>query len=126
MSCNIYWEDNGFVAEFYGEVTGSEYVDANRQFLHDSRYYSANYYIWDMSGVTKIKSSDEANLDVAAENLGAAISGKRILKGVHIAKKESPAYEVNLEYVEFLNSAKTPWQLQIFDNIVEARKSISS
>lgn len=117
------WEESGFLAQFTDPTDFGEVQQANLQFFSDERSDSCRYAIFDFSGVSSLHISASDLEGIAASDLGASFSIKR-LKVALIAESGS-VRKLCEKYISIKRENKSPWVYVIFDDLDSARIWIS-
>jgi hypothetical protein len=78
MSYAITWEPKGAVKRFFGKVTGSELIQGVVEIQRDVRFDSMRWVINDLLEVTEISCTTADIEQIAAMDIGAALTNKYI------------------------------------------------
>lgn len=113
------WEDRAVCWEFFGEVTLDEVNQADDEMFSDPRFDRLRYYLWDGTRVERFVGSEKEVMYTVATNLGAAQTVKHI-KGALVATLPSLRENIT-RYIDISRSAKSTWELRLFDNLEAAR-----
>lgn len=118
------WEDQGFFAEFSGEVSSWEIEAVNEEFTGNPSFDTVRFALWDMSRITRLTISDGEVETAAATDKGASII-RRSLRGA-IVVPEGHVRERVEHYLSVSSDLENSWDTRLFDDIGSALRWLSS
>ncbi len=124
MPHRIRWEDEGFFAEFSGEVSSWEIDAVNEAFTGDPRFDTVRFALWDMSGIVRLTISDGEIETAAATDKGASII-RRSLRGAIVVPAGHVRERVE-HYLAVSGDLENTWDTRLFDDIESALRWLSS
>ena len=121
MPYQIIWEPPGVHRRFHGHITGAEVLRSLTTMTSDPRFDDMRYSIADYLDVDHYDADQESLTMLSAFHYGAHASNARIVTAAVMNKDE-----VREVFRRFQASYSTPFPLQIFDNLADAREWITS
>jgi hypothetical protein len=120
MSYQIIWEPQGVHRRFHCDLTGAEVLRSLTTMTSDPRFDDMRYSIADYLDVDRYEADQESLTMLSAFHYGAHASNARIVTAAVMNKDE-----VREVFRRFQASYSTPFPLQIFDNLADAREWIA-
>jgi len=119
VAYQTYWEDHGVYWIYSGIVTEKEVLDSNHEFYQHQQSNKCHYQIIDALEVELFDFQNDAMVDLAALDSSHAIAGVT-LKLAFIASdtKVLGVFDTYINYSKMLNNR---WEMEVFDNVPEAR-----
>ena len=121
MSHVFFWEQQGVVVRYAGDIHISEIQQAQDQLHGDARIDSARYLIVDALAVTSIITTRSDEIDIWAYDAGASIRNPRLLKAFVATLDEF------VRFVTWYNGMhRAPYPSRVFDTEADARRWLQS
>lgn len=121
MAYDVVWEERGIYKRFYGSVSADEFMQSIKSMQGDRRFDTARYSINDFLSVQKHMITEEDVKLFAAYAIGAFISNPNIKIAILTTDQSI------ISLVTFYSSPKmSPFPLQVFSNLADARNWIAS
>ncbi len=118
------WEQEGFFAEFSGEVPSWEIEAVNHEFTGNPKFDTVRFALWDMSRIERLVVS-EADIETAAATDQGASVVRRTLRGA-IVVPEGRVREIVEQYLAVSSELENTWDTRLFDDIDSARRWLAS
>ena len=118
------WENEGFFADFSGEVSSREIEAVNNEFTGSPDFDTVRFALWDMSCVERLVVT-EADIETAAATDKGASVVRRTLRGA-IVVPEGRVREIVEQYLAVSSELENTWDTRLFDDIDSARRWLES
>ena len=118
------WEEGGIYWKFHGRLDAEELHEANGEMLGDARFDLMDYYIWDALDVTELGANEEDANETAFFDVSASTHNQNI-KGALLATDSTLRMLLEV-YITTSAERGSPWKLQLFDNLEDARAWLAS
>jgi len=124
MLYNITWEKQGLVLQHYGIVTAEDFAVSVNEIYSDSRIDNINYMIFDASTLDQLLLNENEVMKIAGVDKGASYYVLNI-KLALVAHDENVLKLFN-QYIEASRRLDSHWEVNVFDNVEDARSWASS
>ena len=118
MTFTIQWQEKGVFITFRGIVKSQDLIDANNYLLSNADFDSLDYQVIDFSDVEDFKATSYDMGIIGSMNNSQTLFNKKIK--VAFITSDNYIKEQIKEYNKYM--IKTDWEIQIFNNLQEAKK----
>jgi hypothetical protein len=118
MPYSTAWDSCGVTWTYWGEVTGEELLQSNREIYDDARFPTMRYQIVDLTRVERFAVRPNDMIALAESDHVAARTNPSIR--VAVAAADESIRILSLYYEG--ESSDSPWEQQVFDTLAEAQK----
>ena len=118
MTFTIQWQEKGVFITFRGIVKSQDLIDANNYLLSNADFDSLDYQVVDFSDVENFKATSYDMGIIGSMNNSQTLFNKKIK--VAFITSDNYIKEQIKEYNKYM--IKTDWEIQIFNNLQEAKK----
>lgn len=114
------WEEDAFIAEFWGEVSAWEIEAVNDEFNGSPKFDTARFALWDMSRAERLVVTEVDVESAAAIDKGASMI-RRDLRGA-IVVPAGQVRELVEQYLAVSRELESSWDTRLFDDTASARR----
>lgn len=119
MAYRTLWEVNGVYWFYSGVVTEKEVIDSNNDFYKNPKSVTCHYQIIDGLCVEQFDFNKDTMVDLAALDSSHAVTGVT-LKLAFVANN-SQVLSTFKTYIKYSRMLHNQWEMEIFDNLPDAR-----
>lgn len=124
MSYAINWESEGVLVRFSETYSYEEDSNANMEIYSASQFENLKYIIWDLSGISELKMTDEEAVTTSMQDRLASSRLPHVK--VALLAQDKPTLKICENYIARCRNYQMDWEFMVFDNMESIRRWVAS
>lgn len=122
MPYSVEWTEKGYHLTFTGKAIAQEIAEGTLGIVGSERFDFLKYALADFSQVTSVDATEKEIKEIAYLDMASARSNPNLK--LFIVAHQDDIKRLSAFYIKFAEDS--PWEVNVFDTIEEAKQAISS